>query len=579
MNYFTNDEEKKPLTNNKTTINDSEIAKQQLESLKPLKSELEVFNDRLKSQGVEIVPGGIAVNGFFVADRVDNKKKALIAAKEYYWGKYGKDTNIHDNFQWFNPQSGKYEMYTTSEKVGSKLRDGSRTTFVDMTNYSGLEDQQSSLIADEHIIEDRERRKESDVKRQEEEERGAAELNEENAQNDTGSSETEPEGTSGAYTYTVQQQNDNASTADSGSRQQGGADNTSARQQGGQQTELKDTTTDSGSNSQDNTNNNTNTNNNSGSNQQNDEERSSIADIFAESRKKAQKEKTDAEKMQRYYALTDALKILGDMGGSVIGGALSGDAMNGVSPTKEYEPSRGYIEAFEKAKAADEALRKLDQEEYKLELSFEKKKEEREYKEKQAAILQQYKLDIERLRQEYKTANEERRAQIRQEEMAAKAAVQERIARLKAGLKYSHDLSYLDENAKVQMEIIDYKADVNGNSSNGQQSGEKTEPVMFHDNTTMEIPKRYYDSMKRDFVGNDWNGRKVTKDNVGLYIKNNPDVVKAYLESFGVTTDVSSSRETNTTSSGSSGSRQSSSSSNKSSSNKGQSVDDLLNAL
>jgi hypothetical protein len=40
--------------------------------------------------------------------------------------------------------------------------------------------------------------------------------------------------------------------------------------------------------------------------------------------------------------------------------------------------------------------------------------------------------------------------------------------------------------------------------------------------------------MQNFFIGDDWNGRKVTKDNVKEFIKHNPEAVNAYLEMYGM---------------------------------------------
>ena len=63
----------------------------------------------------------------------------------------------------------------------------------------------------------------------------------------------------------------------------------------------------------------------------------------------------------------------------------------------------------------------------------------------------------------------------------------------------------------------------------------------------MEIPLTYYESMKQDLIGDDWNGKRVTKDNVEQYIRNNPNVVKDYLRGFGVEVGASTPARTSST--------------------------------
>lgn len=104
-------------------------------------------------------------------------------------------------------------------------------------------------------------------------------------------------------------------------------------------------------------------------------------DIMKERRKGLVKEKTDSEKMQRYHALTDVFNAFGKMGGAAVGGAIGGDALVGAS-AKEYQPNRGYLDAIEKAKAANDRIRALDDTGFQFQLNKQLRDEQRDYEDK-----------------------------------------------------------------------------------------------------------------------------------------------------------------------------------------------------
>jgi hypothetical protein len=103
--------------------------------------------------------------------------------------------------------------------------------------------------------------------------------------------------------------------------------------------------------------------------------------MMAERRNSYVKEKTDAEKMQRYHALTDVFNAFGKMGGAAVGGAIGGDALVGAS-AKEYQPNRGYLDAIEKAKAANDRIRALDDTGFQFQLNKQLRDEQRDYEDK-----------------------------------------------------------------------------------------------------------------------------------------------------------------------------------------------------
>lgn len=75
-----------------------------------------------------------------------------------------------------------------------------------------------------------------------------------------------------------------------------------------------------------------------------------ISDLLSSQREAAVKDKTDAGRMQQYYALADVFNALGKMGGAVVGGAVGGNILDSAPMVGEYKESRGYLDAFERAK-------------------------------------------------------------------------------------------------------------------------------------------------------------------------------------------------------------------------------------
>lgn len=184
--------------------------------------------------------------------------------------------------------------------------------------------------------------------------------------------------------------------------------------------------------------------------------------MMAERRNSYVKEKTDAEKMQRYHALTDVFNAFGKMGGSVVGGAIGGDALVGTS-TKEYQPNRGYLDAIEKAKTANDRIRALDDTAFQLQANKqlrdeqwarEDKKiaEQREYEAKVRQIEMNFQTERDRLQREWAVADIERRAQIEKEMLALQN--------------------------KYQKELYDIRYENNGSGTrSGSGSGSKIKPI------------------------------------------------------------------------------------------------------
>jgi hypothetical protein len=249
---------------------------------------------------------------------------------------------------------------------------------------------------------------------------------------------------------------------------------------------------------------------------------STFSDMLAqrrnELRKTAEQDKTDAVKMQKYYALTDALGALGKMGGAAIGGAIGGNIGDSAPIVADYQPSRGYVEAFEKAKQANERLRALDEQDFQLAYAKQQRDEEREYKAKIDALDRKYKKEL-----------------IDYEAKIKKAIAQDN-AELEAKLKadYATMLHEYDiELAKVKGQYNLDEKKLGLTTSKWQAETYNTTPVKLSNGKIVLVPNNYYNSIKDSLV----DGKDITDKNVEQYIRANADDI---LSEWGIITPSSS---------------------------------------
>jgi hypothetical protein len=87
------------------------------------------------------------------------------------------------------------------------------------------------------------------------------------------------------------------------------------------------------------------------------------------------------------------MKALGQMGGAAIGGAIGGNALDSAPKVAEYKANRGYIDAFEKAKQANDRLRTLDEKEFNLNYAKQQRDEERAYREQIAEAERKFRAE------------------------------------------------------------------------------------------------------------------------------------------------------------------------------------------
>ena len=269
------------------------------------------------------------------------------------------------------------------------------------------------------------------------------------------------------------------------------------------------------------------------------EKTKTFSDYLAEQRKNLTKEKTDAAKMQKYYALTDALGAIGKMGGVAIGGAIGGNVLDSAPKVEDYKESRGYLDAFEKAKQANDRLRKLDETEFQLAYNKQQRDEERAYKAEQDKIAREYSAAQAELNRQWQAEQQritrEWNQAVADKDFARQAELKKELTKMEQDfkLKYQKIANAHDTAIKnISKEIV-----------NIQNSGGKKVPIGFKNGTGITVPKAYYDDMLEFFIGDDWDGHKVTKDNVKTYIRNHPDKVNAYLSMFGLGTSAETKTE------------------------------------
>ena len=232
--------------------------------------------------------------------------------------------------------------------------------------------------------------------------------------------------------------------------------------------------------------------------------------------------------MQKYYALSDVFNALGKMGGAAVGGAIGGNAFDNAPATEPYKESRGYLEAFEKSKQADERLRKLDDTGFQLLLNKQQRDEDRAYNEKmkledrayqaeQNRINREFQAEQARLNREWNKANEEGNIRLRNE-----------LEKELANLRHQNDMAL--QRLRNQGALDEKR--VGQESTRMQYDLYQKVPMVFDDGSGIEIESRDYDGLKRRYIGRSINGRLVTKDNIDMILGQNPQLVKDYFNSL-----------------------------------------------
>lgn len=268
------------------------------------------------------------------------------------------------------------------------------------------------------------------------------------------------------------------------------------------------------------------------------EKRPSFSEMLSNSmaiqRQNAEKEKTDAAKMQKYYALADVFNSIGKLGGSAVGGAIGGNAADNAPVVDPYKESRGYLAAFEKAKAANDRLKALDDKAYALAAT----QEEREYNKRLRDADNQFKLQLTALDHQWQKDLYDYKSKIDQ---AAAQGNLELKAKLEAEAKAAEQ-AYWKERAAIsqgyQRELKNMSADIVrlqmglGDGKGGKPV--KTKPFTFHNNTKTDIPETLYPEMLKYFASKGKIGSElVDEENVETVLRNHPELVNGFLRMYG----------------------------------------------
>ena len=244
-----------------------------------------------------------------------------------------------------------------------------------------------------------------------------------------------------------------------------------------------------------------------------------FSDYLAKQRENLKQDKTDAEKMQKYYALTDVFNALGKMGGAAVGGAIGGNMLDSAPAVGEYQQSRGYLDAFERAKQANDRLRALDEQEFTLAYNRQQQEEERDYRHREQELDRQWQLKL----YDYKTQIEQA---IAEKDWARSAQLKLQMA--KDEQAHAMALQRLRNSGALAEKQAGYDI------SKWQAETYNTTPIGFADGTSIAVPDNYYQGLVNYFMNAEWNGRRVTKDNVTEYIKHHPEEAMEFLSRFGI---------------------------------------------
>lgn len=257
-----------------------------------------------------------------------------------------------------------------------------------------------------------------------------------------------------------------------------------------------------------------------------------ISDLLSSQREAAVKDKTDAGRMQQYYALADVFNALGKMGGAVVGGAVGGNILDSAPTVGEYKESRGYLDAFERAKQANERLRALDDKAFTLAYNKQEKEDERAYKEKALKLENDYRKQLADYENKLKQAQAQQNYELQK-------SLQESIE----NLKHEHDMAlaklkgdYAINEKNLSKEIVSMQ--MGGAGIDPSSLGKTITPVIFKDKSMQYIPNYALDAIRTALmgtvVGEGENAIEVDKDNVDSIIRDNPEMINEYLIQLGL---------------------------------------------
>lgn len=238
-------------------------------------------------------------------------------------------------------------------------------------------------------------------------------------------------------------------------------------------------------------------------------------------KKEAKQEKTDAAKMQQYHALSNVLSSIGKLGGAAVGGAIGGNALDSAPKTAEYKQSQGYIDAFEKAKRANDRLRALENQEFQLAYGRQQAAENRAWQENQNKIQMDYREKMAKAEQEWRSAENQLNREWNQAVAEKNAEKQAEIQQRLITLRHNYDMAIAKAKGEYDLAVAQAK---------GQGEGI---PIRFNNGKGLYVSKVDYDGMKRHFINKTVNGEPIDEVNFEQFLSNNPNLVNDYMKSFG----------------------------------------------
>ena len=187
----------------------------------------------------------------------------------------------------------------------------------------------------------------------------------------------------------------------------------------------------------------------------------------------------------------------------------------------EYKESRGYLDALERARKANDRLRELDDKQFSLAYSKQQRDEERAYNEKTRAEERAYQAEQNRLNREYQAEQaritREWNKAVADGDFARKAELEKELLDIKNRYAAADDQRSREY---LQMQYDLYN---------------KPQPVMFSDGSVANFTSDQLSTMLENYKGKTVGGVKITKDNFGEVLRNNPAEFAGYLKMIGAT--------------------------------------------
>lgn len=256
-----------------------------------------------------------------------------------------------------------------------------------------------------------------------------------------------------------------------------------------------------------------------------------MQDYFKIHKQNAVKDKTDAQRMQQYYALTDVLKTLGQMGGGIVGGAIGGNVMDSMPNVGEYKESRGYINAFENANKAKDRLRDLENQEFQLAM----KMDDRSWQQQQAALEREYRSKEQELNRQWQMTFFEYQKKMEDAIAEKNFTRQAELQKELQAIKHANEV----ELAKVRGDYELKARRISAYSGRGGGNDSNNITLDFENGTSMSVTDDQYRRIRNRFIGGTFGPEEeeITDKNLAVFIRQNPDTIRQFLGTPATTTN------------------------------------------